>query len=254
MLTLACFLLISGCGLFLPAEPLPPTATATQTATPTPTIDWFPATPTPTFIPIASPTPQPTREGEIEGLTELLVEDDFSDETLWETRQSSSGNIAFGTQNLSMAIANQSTSLLSISMHTIPANFSLELTIQPSFCQPEDQVGIIFWHQSDSDYYRLLVNCAGQIRLELVQNGQNFVLHDWEQAAQMQPAAPATNHFILWVHKGIFRLYINETFQFEESIVQDRSGALGLFARTISSNGMTVRFSDLKISRVELTE
>ena len=245
-------ILFSACDLLLPQQPLPHTATATQTETPTPTIDWFPATPTPTLIPQASPTPYPTQEGQIEGLTEILVEDDFTDVSLWETQQSSAGNIAFGTQYLTLAVARPSTSLLSISQHTAPSNFALELTVQPSLCEPTDQIGIIFWHQSNTSYHRLLMNCGGQYRLELMQGGQSVVLHDWEQAAQMQLASPATNRFILWVYEGQFQLYINEVFQFEERISADLTGSVGLFARTLSGNTMTIRFSDLKIYSVEL--
>jgi hypothetical protein len=68
----------------------------------------------------------------------------------------------------------------------------------------------------------------------------------------MQLAAPATNRFFLWVYDGQFELYINEVFQFEERISQDLTGSVGLFARTLTGNTMTIRFSNLKIYSVEL--
>ena len=244
--------LLSGCDTLLPQQEPAPTATNTQTSIPTPTTDWFPATPTPTFIPIASPTPQPTREGSVEGITNLLVNDNFSNESLWLTPEGESGNAAYGTQNLTLAIARLNASLLSLSQHTLPENFYLDLTIEPSLCNPEDQIGIVFWYQSPSDYYLLLLNCSGEYRLELFQSGQNAVVYDWDSATQMQLSAPATNHVGIWIYEGLLKLFINETYQFEERIARDRTGSLGLFARTISGRAMTVRFSDLKIYQVEM--
>lgn len=248
---LAAFISLPGCDL-VPVEPtVTPTLTATQTETPTPTVDWFPATATPTSPPLPSPTPQPTLEDLRGGITEILVEDDFTDEGLWESRQSPAGNIAFGVQNLTLAIARPSTSLTSLSQHNLLEDFYLEMTIQTSLCQPSDQAGVLFWRQSEVDYYRLLIDCAGQIRLELIQDGQTIVVHDWESAQRMQPGAPAINRLGLWASRGQFQLYINDTYQFEQRIASNRSGGLGVFARTISGSAMTVRFSDLQIYRIE---
>ena len=250
-LFLAVIMLISGCDILLPAQPLPPTATTTQIQTVTPTIDWFPATPTPTGIPISSPTPRPTLADMRDGVTELLVDDDFTDASLWRTQQGSAGNVAFGNQNLSLAVAKPSTSLTSLSQHAIPADFYLEITLQTNLCQAEDQIGILFWYEADGYAYRILVNCAGQVRLELLQGGRNNVVHDWERASQMQLGSPANNRLGVWVADGRFQLYINDVFQFEETIANDQSGGLAVFARTISSSAMTIRFSDLQVYRVE---
>jgi len=89
------------------------------------------------------------------------------------------------------------------------------------------------------------------VRLELVQGGQTIVLVDWMTAARVQPGAPATHRVGLYVSRGLFQLYINDTFQFENRIAQNRSGGLGVFARTVSGNAMTIRFSDLQIYRTE---
>lgn len=243
--------LSAGCDLLLPPQPLPPTPTSTQTLVPSPTIDWFPDTPTPTALAIASPTPQPTLAGALTGISELLVEDYFTDDRLWLTPQGNTGNVAYGIENLSLAVAQPNAALTSLSQHTLPSNFYLELTVQTSLCGPLDQFGILFWHESDQDFYRLLLNCAGQTRLELIQGGASFVIRDWESASQMALAAPATNRLGLWVRDGQFQLFVNDMYQFEERIALDRSGALGVFARTCTGGAMTVRFSELKIFRVE---
>jgi hypothetical protein len=252
LLALLALLSVASCDLLPTPQPPPPTATRTPTILPSPTVDWFPATPTPTFADIASPTPQPTLAGDLSGITDLFVADDFTEESLWRTPQSESGNAAFGTQNLSLAVAQPKSTLTSLSQHTLPSNFYLEMTFQTSLCEPLDQFGVLFWQESDSNFYRLLVNCAGQVRLELIQGGENFVVHDWETASQMALAAPATNRLALWVNNGQLQLYFNDVFQFEEQIARDRSGALGVFARTNTGNAMTVRFSDLQIYRVEI--
>jgi len=253
ILFLAGLVLISGCSNLLPSPtPVPPTPTVTQTAIPTPTIDWFPATPTPTLIAASSPTPQPTLEAQREGITALLIDDNFTDERLWTTPQGPAGNVAFGSENLSLAVARAETSLSSVSQHELPANFYLEITVQTSLCQPQDEAGLIFGRQSENDFYRLLINCAGEFRFELVQGGQRIVLRDWEDATRMELGLAATNRLGLWVYQGEFQLFINDVFQVSESIARDRSGGLGVFARTVSGSAMTVKFSDLQIYQVEM--
>lgn len=242
---------VTACDLLIPAPPSPPTPTATQTEMPTPTTDWFPATPTPTVPPEATPTPQPTPIDQREGVAELLIDDNFTDQDLWSLTQSSSGNVTLGTENLTLAVARSGTSLISNSQHPVPVNFYLEITIEPRICQPLDQYGIIFLRESEGDYYRLLLNCAGQYRLEVAQGGNVTVLEDWETASRMQPGAPASNRFGLWVNRGDFQLYINDSFQFIRRIPRDRSGGIGVYARTINGDALTVRFLDLQIYRVE---
>lgn len=247
-------MMAAGCDMLLPAAPLPPTATATQTLTPTVTIDWFPATATSTGLPTATPTPQPTLAGRPGGVTELRFADDFSDKTLWTAPQSLSGNVAYGNGNLNLAPAQKGSYLFSLSPYQLPSDFYLEITIQTTLCQGDDQFGLVFWRQSEGDFYRMLFNCEGEYRLELVQGGISTVIHDWEVAGRIQPGAPATNLIGLWVAKGSLRLYVNDTFQFEESVARERTGDLGLFARPVSGNAMTVRVSDLKVYQVSSEE
>ncbi|HOE69962.1 MAG TPA: hypothetical protein PLE10_03940 [Brevefilum sp.] len=247
------FISLSGCNLVTPEPTLTPTwtETPTQTETPTPTIDWFPSTATPTLPAFSSPTIQPIFKDTRTGISDLLVSDDFSDERLWGIQQSPAGNIAFGTQNLTLAIARAETSLTSSSEHTLPEDFYLEITVQPSLCEPEDQIGLLFWQQSEGDFYRLLVDCAGQVRLEVIQEGVTTVLQNWGTGPGIQPGALSSNRLGLWVSRGTFHLYINDAFQFEQRVASHRQGNLGVYARTVSGCAMTVRFSDLEIFQVD---
>jgi hypothetical protein len=247
-------ILISGCGFLKPAVTPDPTPTPTITATPTATIVWFPATPTATPIPNITPTPQATPGSQREGISTLLIEDDFSDESLWQTYQSSSGNVAFGSEALTLAVSQEDTFLTSISRHTLPENFYLEISMQISLCQPRDQIGILFLYANDADYYRLLMTCNGQYRLELIQGMQSVVIQDWDTASQMSLNMPASNRISIWVYDGRLQFFINDVFQFEQKIAQNRAGGLGLFARTIQGSAMTIRFSDLQIYQVKLAE
>ncbi len=241
---------LTGCSGLVPAEPLSPTPTHTQTIPPTPTTDWFPATPTPTLQMVSSPTPQATLSMAQEGIAELLIEDDFSNERIWTLSQSNTGNAVIGDQNLTLAVAMPNSAITSVGQHQLAENFFLEVSIENALCQPTDQIGIDFWRQSAGDFYRLLMTCAGQIRLELVQGGVSIVVHDWQSAAQINLDSPNVNRVGLWVNQGIFKVYINDTFQFEEPIARTRSGELGFYARTVSGTAMTIRFSELKIYRV----
>jgi hypothetical protein len=185
-----------------------------------------------------------------EGVAELLVEDDFTNERFWTLSQSSTGNAVMGNQNLTLAVAKPNSAITSVSQHELTENFFIEVTIENALCQPTDQIGIDFWRQSAGDFYRLLMTCAGQIRLELVQGGVSVVVHDWQTAAQINLESLGVNRIGLWVNQGLFKAYINDTFQFEEPIAKAQSGELGFFARTVSGTAMTIRFSELKIYRV----
>jgi hypothetical protein len=170
---------------------------------------------------------------------------------MWTTPQTGSGNIVFGTGNLTLAVANPKATLFSLSQHDLNRNFYLEITVETSLCQPMDEFGIVFWRQSLGDHYQIVFTCTGQYKLEVVQGGQSVVIHDWETATQMQPSHPATNRVGLWVYEGQLQLFVNDVFQFEERIAQDRTGSLGVFAKTVEGNAMTIRFSDLQIFRVD---
>lgn len=229
-----------------------PTATPMEIvdAEPSPTIDWFPATATPTSQPVIGQTPTPITFDPTANLGEMLVEDDFSDPTLWKTSKSTAGNVVYGEGNLSLAVAGNKSSLNSLSPYALPQDFYLEMSVRVSLCQYGDQYGMLFWHINSGDSYRLSLTCDGRLRLELLAGNSGVVLQDWTYASKMMPGAPAEHLIGLWVKEGEIQVFINGTYQFSLKTRSDRAGGLGVFARAAGDTAMTVGFSGLKVFQV----
>jgi len=231
--------------------PLEPTSTSAPTQTPVPsaTINWFPATATkssPTETPVSiqiSPEP-PTGN-------DILIEDDFSDETLWQTRNEADARISFEPNALSVVVSGEKTEASSISTHTLPDTFFLEVTIETTLCSNDDQYGIIFWRNSSSGTYRFWANCQGQIMVDKVLPEGTTRLVNWESARKFIPNAPARNVFGIQSGKGQLDFFINGTYQFSIQTRANLEGALGVIAQTASDADLTVRFSNLIVSKPE---
>ena len=240
----------SACNLLVKENTPIPTAIISIENEPTATIDWFPATATPTQRTTSQPEPSPTTFNPKEALGELIFEDDFSKTNLWQTSKTVSGNTVYGESSLSLAVAGNKSNLTSLSPYTLPQDFFLELSASVSLCQYGDQYGILFWHLSSGDTYRLVVTCDGRLRLELISGSGGTVLQDWTYASRMIPGAPAEHLIGIWVWNGVIYIFINGVSQFEVKTTTDRSGGLGVYARAAGDTAMTVGISQLKVFNV----
>ena len=241
------WLALSACSAILPGQEGTPTASAspTATATLTPTVNWFPVTATPT----PTDTPQPTVPTQAPPPTigSLIFKDDFTDRRLWTSGESSVGTIAYGVAELDLAISQPKGVLISQRAEPVLTDFYLEITAVPSLCLNGDNYGIQFHMSSAGDFYRYLVSCRGQIRLERLKGGVGQVLIDWSPSAQAVPNATDTYRLGVWMSGKNLKLYLNGILQ--GSVVDDSlsSGGLGLFARSMGDNPVTVGFSDLEV-------
>lgn len=253
LLSASLILLVSLTGCATPGQELTPIPTVTPAATlePSPTIDWFPRTPTPTQTPYIPPTIAPTQPDQVPYVGSLLFADDFSDTSLWTTSQTTDGNVVYGKQVLSLAVAGDKGTLTSISQYSIPQDFYMEMTAGVALCQNDDQYGVNFWTTAAGDRHRLMLTCDGQIRLERLFSGGGALLQDWTYASRFIPGAPAEQRIGLWARQGEIRVYVNGVFQFSVRTTQDGSGGLGVYARANGETAMTVGFSQLAVYQVE---
>lgn len=237
--------LLTGC---LPGEisptALPPTATPSATPSPSPTVVWFPATATHTPFPTQIVTP--TQDMRI-GLGDLAVEDLFNDKDAWDTSSTAAGSAAFGIQELTLAVAAPKTFLSSQRRALQMDDFYLEIDVLPSLCIAKDAYGLLLRVNSTLDYYRLLVNCDGQLRMERLKNGKPVILQDWTTSGQIFPGGMMRSRLGVWALDDEMRVFVNGVYQFSARDPVWKNGQFGVFARSAGDTPLTVSFSNLEV-------
>lgn len=223
--------------------PSPVQATMTPTETPTPTRIWFPATETPTPR-STGPTQTPTIDlRPLDGL--ILLQDDFSQTDRWELIQANYGSVAYGKNELTIAIKEVRRSLYTTIFEPVPADYYLEVTINPSLCKNDDQYGVIFRTQSNSQFYRFVLQCDGVMRIDWVQGSSAAPLATLEKSGQVLPGPLQKLRVGLWLYQDEVRVFVNDIYQFSAYRLQYLDGGLGFFGRAIGGSALTVNFSDL---------
>jgi len=239
----------AGC---LPATPSPtpfvPSATATETPTPTESIVWFP--PTATSTPFATRTIEPTPDMR-PGLGENILEEDFTTQDQWQTTRSETGSVAYGKGELTIAIAAPKGTLLSLRKTPQLTDFYLEIDVQPSLCRGDDSFGLLLRASSGGDFYRLLINCNGEVRMERYMNYRMTMLHDWTPSGQIQPGGLLKTRLGVWALGQELRVFVNDAYQFTVRDPVWKSGAVGVFARSSGATPLTVNFSNMVVQQID---
>ena len=218
-------------------------ATITPTETLTPTRVWFPVTETPTPQ-TAGVTQTATADlRPLDGM--VLLQDDFSQTDRWEVLQTTYGSVAYGKNELTIAIKEERRSLYTTIFEPVAANYYLETTINPSLCKGDDQYGIIFRTQSNSQFYRFVIQCDGAMRIDWVQGSGAVPLAALENSGQVLPGPLQKIRVGLWLHGDEVRVFVNDVYQFSAYRLQYLDGGLGFFGRAIGGNALTVNYSDL---------
>jgi len=247
-MVIALFLLSACIQREVPSPVLENTPTPTQTSTPTVTIEWFPATVTPTMVPTSFTTPTPEYRPDV---GELILKDDFSNPGSWTLGKSTSGNIALGINELTIAIAEPKAYDFSVRQEPILDDFYLEITTSPTLCQGEDQYGILLRMSSPGDFYRYALSCDGRVRLDRIVQGTATSPQPWTNSGSVPPGAPITSRLGVWARGNEMRFFINDQYQFSVTDPLLQSGNLGVFARSMGETAVTVNFSDLIVKLLE---
>ena len=224
------------------------TETPTQTSTATSTIQWFPATVTPT--PFVASTSQPTPDLR-QGAGELLFTDDFEDAAAWQTFQGSAGSALVGAGEINLSAVTPYTTLLSLRGGEMPLDYYFEITMDVNLCQSGDTYGAAFRASSKENYYRLLLACDGGVRLEKLVNGVLGVVADWIPSGQARGGAPQTTRIGVWVWRNEIRVFLNDIYQFSARDPSNSSGGVGVVTKAGGDPSLSVSFHDLTVQRIE---
>jgi len=224
-------------------SPLPPTLTPSPTAT----IVWFPPTATPTLVPTQVLTPTADLSTAIGS---LIFEDRFEESRDWSLAQTDSSSIALGKNEITLAIAQPKLYLYTLRQSPQLSAFYLELIAWPNLCRGEDEYGILFRVTPQMDFYRLALTCNGQLRLDRFYQGKASVPFPKTFSGAVPPGAPSSVPIAIWASQKEITVFVNDQFQFTLPEAVIKAGALGLFARSVSSAAVTVNFSDLKVYEI----
>jgi len=233
----------------LPLNPALPTETPvpTQTITPTETIVWFPPSATPTMLAVPTYTGTPEMSPGIGGVT---LEDNFSDDSVWDTAKSDGGSAAISRSRLTIAV--QPGFYLASMRRELPlSDFCAEITARPSLCRGEDNYGQVV-RGVGSSFYRFVLACNGQIRAERITGGTRLPIYQPVPSGDA-PGAPGEVRIGVWAVGNEMRLFLNGRFQFSVTEGTFPSGALGVFVRSTGETPVTVTFSDLIVQEVDYT-
>lgn len=242
ILLMGCF---TGCSGMNDLLTTPTPITMTETPPPTSTRIWFPpsATPTPQSVSTKAPTPEMRP-----GLGDILLEDDFSDPSLWNIAASNQASAAVENNRLTIAVQS-GVSMLSLRQDLFPNNYYAEVTARPSLCRGDDNYGVLV-RASAASFYRFVLTCNGTIRAERVLNSNRISLQEPLPSADVPPGAPGEVRIGIWAFDRDIRIFLNGRYQFSISEPTLPSGTIGFFVRSAGDTAAVVSFSDLVVQEV----
>jgi hypothetical protein len=179
-LTLLLTLGLLACSSPIQPEPTPPGPDSVieieSTPTPSPTIDWFPATQTPTASATFPPSPTPIL---LPGLGEITYTDNFSEPANWlraKAEFDGTNSVIVERNRATIAINTAPATLISLHRELFLTDFYAEMGVSVNRCETADVYGLLIRSAGEFDSYRYILNCQGEARVERMRGGEVFPL------------------------------------------------------------------------------
>lgn len=147
----------------LPPSPIPSMVTSS------PTIAFPTLIPTATITPEPSPTPTPDIIAE---LAEPLLQDNFDQDRGWESPEVDYGGSGIVNSRISLSVRQPSTFLTTIEPDLLAGDFHFEVSVRAEVCTLDDEYGILFRVNPDSEHYRFTLTCDGEARVSRTFGGE----------------------------------------------------------------------------------
>lgn len=220
----------------------------TETPVPTSTIVWFPPSITPSPAAFATYPPTPEMRP---GLGAMLVTDDFSKKSLWNTAVSDQGSAAINDNQLNLA-AQGNVYMLSLRHDLVVSNYYAEITARPNLCRPDDSYGFLVRANAVA-YFRFALYCNGTVSAERISVDTRELLQTPVLSGDVPPGAPGEVRIGVWAVGTEMRLFLNGRYQFSIDNPNYPSGTVGVFVNSGGDNPIIVSFSDLTVQEVNFT-
>jgi len=185
------------------------------------------------------------------GIGEIIISDDFTNDSAWDTAVSDQGTAAISRNRLTLA-AEPDVYLVSMNRDVILDNFYAEITARPSLCRGEDSYGIIARSQGNS-FYRFTLTCNSMIYMERIKNSVRLLMEEPTPSGDAPRGAPGEVRIGIWANGSEMRFFLNGRFQFSVTDPSTPSGGFGVFARAAGDTPLSVIFSDFVVYDVSYT-
>jgi hypothetical protein len=222
----------------------------TETPLPTPTIDWFPASATPTLGVLSTQKP-PTPEMR-PGLGATTLSDDFSDPSLWDTATSEQGSAEINGNRLNLSVESK-IYMISLRHDLAISDYYAEITARPGLCRGDDSYGLLVRANALS-YYRFSLTCNGTVFAERISVGTHELLQESLPSADVPLGTPGEVHIGVWAVGTEMRLFLNGHYQFSAISSNYPSGTIGVFVNSAGDTPVIVSFSRLTLQEVDYTQ
>ena len=252
MMFLRIFILIllaaigSSCAFLDAVNATPTPIILTGTPPPTATIVWFPAsvTPSPQAFSTYAPTPEMRP-----GLGTMLVTDDFSKKSLWDTVTSDQASAEIDNNRLNLSVQSY-IYMISLRHDLVVDDYYAEITARPGLCRADDSYGILV-RANTAAYYRFSLTCSGTVFAERISVGTHELLQVPVLSGDVPPGAPGEVRIGVWAVGTEMRLFLNGRYQFSINNPNYPSGTLGVFVNSAGDNPVIVSFSDLTVQEID---
>ena len=240
---------ISSCAVLDALNATPTPVIPTETPLPTPTIDWFPASATPTSGAFA--TKQEATPEMRPGIGGTTLTDDFSDPTLWDTATSDTASAEIDGNRLNLS-AEKKIYIISLRHDFIASDTYAEITARPSLCRGDDSYGLLVRANAVA-YHRFSLTCNGNAFAERISIGKRDVLQTPLPSGDVPRGAPGEVRIGVWAVGSEMRLFLNGRYQFSVNNSNYPSGTIGVFVNSAGDTPVIVSFSRLTIQQVDYT-
>jgi len=207
----------------------------------------------PTIPPTATRTPEPSSTplpNILDGVGDVLFEDDFSFDRGWDLSQQERGAISLSNERLVIAIRKSQSFLYSLAPDLSLSDFFLEVDVRAELCQSGDEFGVVFRVNESLEHYRFSLNCRGETRLVRVLYGESRSLMLPSTFPFIRSGPMSTNRLSLKATGDTFQFWINGFEVFSGRDIRLVEGAVGLVVRSNQGNQATISFDNFILREV----
>lgn len=222
----------------------PPPSPAPPSITPSPTITFPTLIPTATITPEPSPTPTPDI---IAGLAGLLLQDKFDRDRGWDSPKVDYGGSGIVDGRFSLAVRQPSTYLTAIEPSLLADDFLFEVSVRSELCTLDDEYGVLFRVNPDSEHYRFTLTCDGEARVSRTFGGSEAALVPKTRTNAVFDGLLVENRLGVLAVGEDLRFFINGIEVFSIRDTTSSVGKLGFIVRSRRGGQTTASFDDLDV-------